>query len=255
VKPIIPKKFKRAGRPSKKKQKPESLSNEKYEELMRSQNRELLAAIQEETDAEREQLARSAPYKRAKILAAIVEAIATLKPHSIQTAWRTTHLYPFFGTPNYSRKKELRLLNQIPEPERKKLLDKMREAEEQDNAIEAAERASNATEKEATKEATVTTTTTATAKITKGRKRGRPRKEKAKNSDQQSETENAQGNANIETMKPKRKKRGHYLFKGVLSNSNGYAWLEDYERRPEKYQTTPAAGKFLRIRSLKVRER
>ena len=90
VKPVLPKKKKKK---KKKKECREAIEvKEKagryehleYEELMRTRNQELLAAIQEETPESSKELARSAPYKRAVIVAAIIEAIAPLKPHSIK---------------------------------------------------------------------------------------------------------------------------------------------------------------------------
>jgi len=66
-----------------------------------------------------------APYRRAKILAAVIEAVASLTPLKIQNAWNASYLHPFYGIPNYTRDREIKLLLQLPKEERLVLLKKM----------------------------------------------------------------------------------------------------------------------------------
>jgi len=47
-----------------------------------------------------------------------------MKIHSL-CAWNVSHLYPFYGTPNYTKKQEEDLLKQIPKESREELLDRI----------------------------------------------------------------------------------------------------------------------------------
>ena len=95
---------------------------------MRAQNTSMLRAV-DETPEETEERVGSAPYRRAKIVAAVIEGISALSPSKIQNAWKTSHLYPFQDGPNYTREKEERLLQQIPKADRDLLLSRAKEAE------------------------------------------------------------------------------------------------------------------------------
>jgi len=104
------------------------VTNDEYEKLMMEQNERLLRARKEKPD-EMVYRVGNAAYKRAKIVAAVIEAVASLTPQKIQNAWNASHLYPFYGTPNYTRKRELNLLRQIPKTDRLAMIMRMLETE------------------------------------------------------------------------------------------------------------------------------
>ena len=115
-----------------------NVSDEEYEKLMMEQNERLLRARQE---GHNEMVCRvgNAPYKRAKIVAAVIEAVASLTPRKIQNAWNASHLYPFYGTPNYTRNREMKLLAQIPKSDRLDLIMRMLQAEFKNGTSESEE--------------------------------------------------------------------------------------------------------------------
>jgi len=130
IKPVVvaPKKNSR-GRPRKQRHLVKTVESEDdFEKRMREENERLLRARQEGHESMMFRVG-NAPYKRVKIYAAVIEAVASLTPLKIQNAWNASHLYPFYGTPNYTRSRELKLLHQIPKEDRLKMLRRMVEAE------------------------------------------------------------------------------------------------------------------------------
>ena len=223
VRPIIPfEKQRSVGRPSKTRTKQEDLSESQYADLMRAQNTSMLRAV-DETPEETEERVGSAPYRRAKIVAAVIEGISALSPSKIQNAWKTSHLYPFQDGPNYTREKEERLLQQIPKADRDLLLSRAKEAE----GLEAQAKGS-----ENTKSDTKARKRSRTPEVSERRKRSRM-------------SENTAGLENADTVTSNRKKKrggrtGPNLFKGVLTSTKGQAWLHDFEHNREKYNVTPS---------------
>ena len=87
---------------------------------MMEQNERLLRARQE-THEDMVYHVGDAPYKRAKIVAAVIEGVESKFVERIS--------YPFFGTPNYTRSRELKLLARIPKTDRLALLIRALETE------------------------------------------------------------------------------------------------------------------------------
>jgi len=114
------KQSKGVGRPAKH-NKVQGVSNAVFEKNMKAQNAELLRGRLESTEETRTRVGK-AKYSRAKIVAAVMEAVASLKPNEIKNAWNSAHLYPFYGYPNYTKEQEESLLRQIPKAERDFLL-------------------------------------------------------------------------------------------------------------------------------------
>ena len=125
--PVFPLKAKSRGRPAKECKVPlEKLSNPQFEEYMRQLNADMLRGVKEEPEETQARIER-APYQRAKVIEAVIDAISSLKPSAIRHAWSCCHLYPFYGSPNYTRDKELKLLKQIPKAEKEFLLKRNKE--------------------------------------------------------------------------------------------------------------------------------
>jgi len=102
------------------------MNNEEYEKNMTEQNERLLRGEPRRYGEKFWCLLR---INRAKIVADVIEAIASLTPRKTQNAWNAFHLYPFYGTPNYTRSRELKLLRQIPKADRLDLLFRMLQRE------------------------------------------------------------------------------------------------------------------------------
>jgi len=101
------------GPPPGKKTPLETLDNPEFEKRMRAHNGDMLRASIEDPYETEIRVGR-APYMRAKIIEALIDAVSTLKPSAIRHAWNCCHLYPFYGSPNYS-KEEKRIFIKPPE--------------------------------------------------------------------------------------------------------------------------------------------
>ncbi len=239
VKPDFPKKDKKKkGRPPKRKTKIDY-----FEELMKTQNADLLRGVCERS-VETQKRVRFSRYQRGKIVTAVVESLCVLTPQKIKQAFKATHLYPFFGCPNYSKKQEDQLLQQLPKDYREKLLLKA-----------SAEEISNTEEPKETEE----TDTTGVTHVTEGdketpcsegqkkaRKRtsesshviGRPKKRYRKSKEEETETEKDTETEGIEKMKTN-KRRGIKYWTGVLTTPAGRNWVEHFEKHPEQFTVSP----------------
>ena len=145
ARPVFPLEERRTvGRPSnKKKIAEEKLSDVEFRKHKQKENADLLRGVQEENEDTDKRIGR-AVYKRAQVIEALIDAISALKPSVIRHAWNHAHIYPFYGTPNYSREKEKSLLRQIPKAERDFLLRK--DDEEEVQASEVVEESMDAEE-------------------------------------------------------------------------------------------------------------
>ncbi len=50
--------------------------------------------------------------------------------------------------------------------------------------------------------------------------------------------ENATQNVERQKSPAKKRRRGHFLYKGVLSSEEGITYLQEYESKPGSFQTT-----------------
>jgi len=81
------------------------MSESEFADFMRIQNEDRLRAVQEKP-AEMEGRVGRAPLRCAQTAAAVMEAVVSSKPKMIRSAWNATHLFPYYGTPNYAEDKE-----------------------------------------------------------------------------------------------------------------------------------------------------
>jgi len=89
---------KQVGRPPKKRCRRGSLNAPSHEQLMVTENADLLRARSEDPTETRSRIG-NAGYERAKIIAAVMDALQILTRTMIQNAWNATHLYPFSRLP------------------------------------------------------------------------------------------------------------------------------------------------------------
>jgi len=76
---------------------------------MKAYNERRLAGSQESPPTTMRRVKYS-NYQRARILMAIIEALHQLTPNRIKIAYKAAHIWPLFGTPNYTRQQEQRFL-------------------------------------------------------------------------------------------------------------------------------------------------
>jgi len=242
-----------------------SLGNAEFESYLRRLNADLLR-VRLERPRDAKVRVGLAKYTRARIVAAVKEALAALKPYAIQMAWNTSHLYPFYGTPNYSKEKEQALLQQIPKADRDFLLSRRKEAEPQipkvsegqkkvENApvpmqVEDAQASVNAEEPSGAKRVAVVrrgrkgavavkrgrkTTESAEAddvpetKVAEKRRRIDSSTEIAEDKENQNEANSAGG---------RKGRKGPQLYKGLLTCADGLAWLKKFESNEKNYSVT-----------------
>lgn len=115
LKPVVPMDVKTRGRPPKDK-KPRK-------ELTLAEESNLLMQSLDETPEQAIARVQERAYDRYKTLESVIEALQkSLTYKKITTAWATSHLYPFRGTPHYTKEEEESLLQQITPEERSKLM-------------------------------------------------------------------------------------------------------------------------------------
>jgi len=244
--PIFPLEAKSVGRPSTKRKLPlHALDNKQFEARMRTMNADMLrGALELPEDAEIR--IGKAPYLRARMVEAILDAVSSLKPSAIRHAWNCCHLYPYYGTPNYTKKKEEMLLRQIPKVEKQFIEENKEQAAEVVEVEDGTEAATEDCSMDVVEESSAAS---AVSNKGSGLKRGRKSKtastetgesapkRRRRSTCEDKENQNRQANVTATETKSKRGKKGPRLYTGVLSNPRGRKWLEEYEKRdPEDKQ-------------------
>ncbi len=92
-------------------------------------NRENERLLRDTLETAEETMARvgHAAYLLARIIAVVIEAISSLTQLKIHNSWNVSHLHPFYGALNYTKKQEEDLLKQIPKESTVVLLDRIAE--------------------------------------------------------------------------------------------------------------------------------
>ena len=93
---------------------------------MNRENERLLRDTLETTEETMTRVGHAA-YLRARITAAVIEAISSLTQLKIQNTWNVSHLHPFYGTPDYTKIQEEDLLKHIPKESTVMLIDRIAE--------------------------------------------------------------------------------------------------------------------------------
>ena len=231
---------------------------------MRAHNADLLRASMEDPYETEIRVGR-APYMRAKIIEALIDAVSTLKPSAIRHAWNCCHLYPFYGSPNYSKEREEALLRQIPKAEREFLLERNKEAEatkvaEEEETVgvpEAAASEGSSAEDEGRTAVKGNSAGSGSTKSGKGHRKGskkrsrdsvgaaggertakRRRVSACKGSENESNGANAAAPVAATEKKGRRRRKGPEYYSGVLTRPQGVEWIKHHEEHPEKTPTS-----------------